>query len=279
MALVSGIFLGFNDIFTKKALEKSNLFNVLAIYTFLNFVLVSFELPGALNIGFQGIALIFLKSVLVYIAWILAFSAIQSLPISVISPFNTLNPMFSILFGIIILHENLLGLQIAGIVVVLFSYYLIGKAGAVEVKGLFKNRYLYFMVGSTFLSAITAFMDKIILKTVNAGQMQFWFCFFAFLLYAISLVVYRIKNKESEPIRFNVYIILMSIFLVVSDRIYFYTMGLPESKMSIVLPLRRVSIIVSTMIGGFLFKEKNLKRKFFCVCLIIAGIVLIFSSK
>ena len=153
---ISGILLGFYDISTKKALTKSNLLHVLALYTFFNFVLVSFEFRNALNTGLPGIALIFFKSVLVYTAWILGFIAIRSLPISIISPFSTLNPVFSILFGIAILHEKLLGLQIAGIIVVLGSYYLIGKAGAVEVRGLFRNKYLYFMAGSTFFSAVTA---------------------------------------------------------------------------------------------------------------------------
>ena len=156
LALISGILLGFYDISTKKALTKSNLLHVLALYTFFNFVLVSFEFRNALNTGLPSIALIFFKSVLVYTAWILGFIAIRSLPISIISPFSTLNPVFSILFGIAILHEKLLGLQIAGIIVVLGSYYLIGKAGAVEVRGLFRNKYLYFMAGSTFFSAVTA---------------------------------------------------------------------------------------------------------------------------
>jgi drug/metabolite transporter (DMT)-like permease len=155
----------------------------------------------------------------------------------------------------------------------------VGKIGTLEVNGLFKNKYLYLMIASTFLSSISSIIDKIALKSINVGQMQFWFNLFTFGMFAILYIYKRVKNNETEHFKFSYLIILMSIFLVVSDRAYLHAVKIPESVISIVTPVRRCSIFVSAIVGGFIFKEKNLRKKFICACILILGIALIFWGK
>jgi uncharacterized membrane protein len=71
----------------------------------------------------------------------------------------------------------------------------------------------------------------------------------------------------------------MSLLLVVSDRLYFTAVNIPASQISIIMPLRKISIFVSVVVGGFIFKEKNLKRKFWCICLLVLGIAFLFIKK
>jgi transporter family protein len=251
----------------------------LALYSLINFILVAFEFNNAINTDFKSIILIFVKSIIIFFAWLLSFIAIRGLPISIITPFGTLAPVFTILFGVLILNEQIVFLQAVGIIVILTVYYFIGRIGTVEVEGLFKNKYLYLMIASTFLSSISAIIDKFSLKTVNVGQMQFWFNLFISLLFAATLIFNRVRNRDKQPFKISFFIILMSIFLVLSDRIYFSAVKMPSSEISIIMPLRRISIFVSAIIGGFIFKEKNLKKKFICACLIILGIALVFAGK
>lgn len=278
MTLVSGILLGLYEICTKKALNEIPLLNVLALYSITNFILVAFEFNNAMNTDFKGIILILIKSVVIFFAWLLSFIAIRGLPISIISPFGTLTPIFTILFGVLILNERILLLQAVGIAIMLTVYYFIGKIGALEIKGLFKNKYLYLMIASTFLSSISAIIDKFALKTINAGQMQFWFSLFVSLLYTSALIISRVRSRDKQPVKLSFFIILMSIFLVLSDRIYFSAVKMPSSEISIIMPVRRISIFISAIIGGFLFKEKSLKKKFVCACLLVLGIVLVFAG-
>lgn len=278
MTLISGILLGFYDICTKKALREIPLLNVLAFYSITNLVLVAFEFNNAINVDLSSIILIFAKSVIIFFAWLLSFIAIRGLPISIISPFGTLTPVFTILFGVLILNERIIFLQALGIIIMLIVYYFIGKIGAVEIKGLFKNKYLYLMIASTFLSSISAIIDKFALRTIDAGQMQFWFSLFVSLLYTLAFIFNRTRNGDRQPVKFNLFIILMSIFLVLSDRIYFSAVKIPSSEISVIMPVRRISIFVSAIIGGLIFKEKSLKKKFVCACLLILGIALVFAG-
>jgi bacterial/archaeal transporter family protein len=297
LTLISGILLGFYDISKKKALEKDTLFKVLSLYALFCFLIVFFEIQNALQISEYGLLLVFIKSIVIFISWIMGFLAIKNLPISVITPFATLSPLFSILFGVLLLHERLHLNQIFGIGIMLTSYYFIAKTGAAEVNGLFRNKYLYLMAASMFLSATSALIDKVALKTVNTGQLQFWFSLFLSIFYIASYFISRrvhgkenldsnVKKVKFEEMGFKkilkhipYFIILMSILLVASDRIYFYAVKMPESLISVVMPLRKISILVSAIIGGFIFKEKNLKAKFGNILLLVLGIALIFIGK
>ncbi|MCX8130292.1 MAG: DMT family transporter [Clostridia bacterium] len=292
LILISGAFLGLYDIFKKKALQRNTLFSVLALYSSLCFIIVAFEFTNAIQICRNNLLLILLKAVIIFFSWILGFISIKNMPISVITPFGTLSPLFSIILGIIVLNEKMGYIQLAGILIALLAYYFIGKAGAREVKGLFRSKYLYFMVLSMALSATSALIDKIALKNVNTGQLQFWFSLFLAALYISAFLANKLFNKkestnkksEDTLLKNNIkkipyFIILMSIFLVISDRIYYFAVKMPDSQISVIMPLRKISILVSALVGGYIFKEENLKSKFYGMCLLGIGIILIFAGK
>ena len=279
MSLISGVFLGFYDIFRKKALEIIPLLNVLTLYTFFSFLLVSFDIVNALKIDKISLLLVLLKSGVIFFSWIMGFIAIRGLPISVITPFGTLTPVFTIILGIAVLGERMLPLQVAGIAVIMASCYFIGETGSNEVENLFRNKNLYIMAGGAILSSFSAIIDKFALRSANAGQVQFWFCLFLTLLYFPAMVLVKKRENVKLTFKYSWYIPLMSIFLVLADRIYFTAVNIPESKISIILPLRMVSLFVSVIIGGVIFNERNIKAKSLCVLLLIVGIILIFINK
>ena len=255
------------------------LLNVLALYSLISFGLVSFEFQSALQVNRAVLLIIALKSLIIFFSWILGFLALRSLPISIATPLDTLTPLFTIILGMIVLNERLGLYQVIGVWIILGAYYFIGKAGHKEIGGLLKNRYFYLMMGSALLSATSALIDKFVLKMVKIGQLQFWFCLFLTLLYVSSFIFFKVKNHDRRPLQFNYVILWMSIFLVISDRLYFYAVNAAASQISIILPVRRISVLESSIGGGLLFKEKNMKAKFWSVCLVIAGVGILFIGK
>lgn len=279
MVIISGILLGFWDITKKKVLKSIPVLNVLALYSLFCFIFISFEFKNAMHVNSHLILIIFVKCIVIFFSWGLGFTAIKHLPISVIAPFDTLNPLFCVIFGIFILDERIRIIQAIGIAIMIISYYFISRVGSKEVQHIFKNKYFYFMVGSALLSAVSATIDKIALRQINSGQMQFWFSLFMAILYCVALFFSQLKSKKGFSIKFNLYIPLMSLLLLVSDRIYFNAVNVPSSQIAIIMPIRKISIFISVIIGGLLFKEKNIKEKFWCICLLIAGIILVFMGK
>lgn len=279
IVIISGVLLGFWDITKKKAFEKNSVISVLAFYSLFCFIFISFEFKNAINITGDEILLIFIKSFIIFLSWGCGFSALKHLPISIVTPFDTVNPLFAIIFGIILLGEKLGFLQGIGIAIMLVAYYFIGKVGSREVVNIFKNKYFYLMICSSILSAVSATIDKIALRSINTGQMQFWFCLFTAVLNICALVYTRWRSENKIPIKIDYNIPLMSLILLVSDRLYFNAVNIPTSQISIIMPLRKISIFVSVILGGLIFKEKNLKQKFGCICLLIIGIIFVFIAK
>lgn len=279
MVIISGILLGFWDITKKQAFKKNSIVSVLAFYSLFCFIFVSFEFSNAINLTGDKILVIFIKTIIIFLSWVLGFTAIKHLPISIVTPFDTVNPLFTIIFGIVILGESLGLLQGVGILIMLVSYYFIGKVGSKEITNVFKNKYFYFMIGSAILSAVSAIIDKIALRSINPGQMQFWFCLFMSIFNMAVLLYTKLKSENKISIKLDYNIPLMSLLLIIADRIYFNAVNIPSSQISVIIPLRKISIFISVIVGGLIFKEENLKQKFWCICLLILGIALVFAGK
>ncbi|WP_054740437.1 DMT family transporter [Cellulosilyticum ruminicola] len=289
MFLVAGIFLGVWDILKKVALKDEEVISVLAAYSILSFVLVCYEMPHAVMISGGTICLLAVKSLIIYVGWNLMFLAIQKLPISVIIPFNTVTPLFSIILGIIVLGEMLKPMQWVGIVIMFVAYYFISKVGKFEVEHIFRNKYFYYMIIGSICNGISSLIDKIVIaqvtETLTAKGMaasltspivQVWFLCFMMLFYGVTYLGRKYVKKEKLKLKWSWSILGMSVCIILADRIYFAGLNMPNTPISIAMPLRSVSIVVSVLIGGLIFKEPNLKKKLLCTAILILGIVLVF---
>ncbi len=276
MAILSGAIQGFWDIFKKTAMEKVSTFNVLSLYTVISFLILSVDYKNALAMDMSFLPIIILKSLLIYFSWIMSFVAIRHLPISVASPLRSLTPLMTIFLGITFLNESLSWLQFAGVGVIFTAYYLIAKGDGRKITDFLKDRFLYLMVASSVLNSMSGMIDKYAMQHINTGQMQFWFMFVLAVLYSITNVVVSHRQYGKMVLSFDKSILLMSIFIVVSDRIYFQAVAMPGSQLSVIMPLRFVSVIVSVVVGGLMFKEHNLKAKLIGVIQLMFGIVLVF---
>lgn len=65
-------------------------------------------------------------------------------------------------------------------------------------------------------------------------------------------------------------------FLSAADFIYFYSLSLTDSMISIVSMVRRGSVVVSFLFGALLFHEKNLKGKAVDLLLVLLGMVFLY---
>ena len=276
LALMSGVVLGVFDIFKKLATKKVSVLNVLALYALCSLLLLMPGYKNALQVDFGVLPLVFLKAVIIYFSWILGFVAFKHLPISVASPFKTVTPLVTILLGITFLGEHLSWLQGVGILVILMGYYIIGKTDGSDVKTFIKNKYIFLLVISAILSAFSGLIDKIALRSINAGQMQFWFMLFLTLMYGVTFVISSYREHKKLVVKFNIAIVMASVTIVLADRLYFMAVAMPQSQLSVILPVRFVSVVVSAIVGGFIFKEENLKGKFLGISNLLFGVMLIF---
>ena len=277
LVLLYGLFKGGRDVVKKKCLEKNGVVEVLFFYTLVGFIMVM-VIPGtysdAVSIDLSFLPIIFVKSLLIFLAWILSFMAIQTMPVSLYGIIDMSRVIFATLMGVIILRENLSYGQIIGLPLVLMGLFLLrvlsNKNSAPEKVS---TKTVVFALISCLLNAISGFMDKVLMKDVTSTQLQAWYMFFLLILYTGFLLVKRTKFNFKSLLK-NYWIYILAVMFVVADKALFVANSYPQSKLTVMTLIKQSACFVTIALGKIVFKEKNIGRKCICAAVILAGILL-----
>lgn len=288
-AVISALFLGVYDIFKKNSLKNNAVLPVLLLSTltstviFLPIIIVSRLNPGfstnllyVPEITWYQHWLIFIKSVIVASSWILAYYAMKHLPVTIVSPIRSTGPLWTLLGALIIFSEQLNFLQWTGITISLFFFYIFTVTGSREGITFRQNKWLYFIIGATLIGSASGLYDKFLIRNINNMAVQAWFS--VYMIPVILPLVYffwyrRINHTTKFEFRYT--IPLIGISLTIADFCYFYALTDENSLIAIVSSLRRSSVIVTFLLGAFIFKEKNILRKLLLLLGMMVGILII----
>lgn len=266
-----GVLKGFRDIIKKKAMEKSSAMEVLFFYTVISVLFVTPEIKNALNIDFHNIGFIIIKSVIIFIAWICSFKAIKKLPIGFYGIMDMSRVIFATALGVIILRETLTEHKIVGMALVLIGLLFVNmgkKSGGDKTKPI----YIVFVLISCLCNATSELLDKMLMRNMNSGQLQFWYMFFLLILYLGYMIVTKTKIRWSMIFK-NYWILILSILFVVGDKALFIACSKPESTVVAMTLIKQCSVLITILGGRLIFKEKRTLYKIMCAVVIIAGII------
>ena len=271
--LIYAIFTGFFQCAKKKAVEKNSIYEVLAVFSTIAFILVALTSNNVFNIGFTPLIIVFIKSIIIVIAWILSLNAIQKMPISLYSVINLSRIVFSIIMSVVFLGEKLTILLILGAIIIILGLFLVNKVSNIKSKKETDFKIILILLISCLLNSISAIIDKQVLKYINPIQLQFWFLFFLVICYW-TILLFKNKKFNFKKIKKNYWILIAAICLTVADRFLFKANEILESKVSVMTLIKQVSVIEGIILGKILFDEKNIIKKLLCSLLIIIGIIL-----
>ncbi|MCR4989258.1 MAG: DMT family transporter [Lachnospiraceae bacterium] len=282
LVLFYGIVKGFRDVVKKKALNKNTVMEVLFVYTFFAFLFCIPEAPVALKgLPPRYYYLILIKSFVIFIAWILAFKAIEKMPISIYGVLDLSRILFSTAFGILVLKEKGTVFSTIGLALVLFGLLFLrlypelrirsGKDRSSYEAERIEPKYIWMILGSCILNATSGCLDKIYMRDLNSSQLQFWYMLYLVIFYGLYFVVKRVKIDRS--VWKNGWIWTMSFLFFIADRALFIANSVSDSKVIIMTLLKQSACIISILCGKYIFKEKNIGYKLFCAAIILAGII------
>ena len=297
LAFTSAALLGFYDVFKKQALKGNVVVTVLTLNTlfcsliFLPFVLLSaagliaetsiFYVPVC---GWAVHKYIVLKAVIVLSSWLCGYFAIQNLPLTIVGPINATRPVMVLLGAIFVFGERLNLYQWIGVLLAIFSFFLLSRSGKKEGIDFRHNRWIALAVLASALGAVSGLYDKFLLAPVEAGGVglnrmvvQSYFTFYQFLMMgAVLLLFKREKPSMLSNFHFSLSIPLISLFLSVADFAYFYALSIPGALISVVSMIRRGSVLVSFFVGAMAFHEKNLRSKAIDLALVLLSMVFLY---
>ena len=287
----SALSLGMYDILQKISLRQNALMPVLFSSIIVSailltpFFLTSYYAPTCLQgtpfyvpkVDFHTHCMIFIKALIVLISWIFSYAGMKHLPLTIVSPIKATQPIWTVIGAMLIFSETLNGYQTTGVVVTLASFYLFSIVGKKEGVSFRTNKWVWFLIAATLTGATSALYDKYLMRQFDRMAVQVFYAYYQVLIMGVVLMLlWYPKRKDTTPFTWRWSIVLISLFLTISDFLYFYALSMPESLIAVISPLRRTGLLVPFAYGAFFFKEKNMKWKIVCLIGLLLGVYFLF---
>ena len=270
--ILYGILKGVREPIKKNLLKNVNVLTSLFAYTFIGFLMAVPTARGIFNVPLPIFGWILVKSCSIFLGWILAFTVLKNLPVSIYGVTDMSRVLFSTLMGIIFLHESLTVKGIVSLLLVITGLYLANRKTADSTET-YSMRLIWLLFLSCFLNAISGTLDKYIMSTgtITSSALQFWFMFTLSMMYLAYILIRREKLELKKAVT-NPWIYLLSFSLVLGDRLLFIANSDPASKVTIMTLIKQSSAVVTIILGKVLYHEKNIMKKLLCAGIILVGI-------
>lgn len=276
--LLSAICLSCYDVFKKVSLKKSSVYETLFFYCLFGFL---FSLIFS-NINFFDVTLIevlffLLKSCILVVNWMLVLIATKKLDVGVVTSFSMLNTVFVLFESAIFFGEVITWVHIVSLLLMGLGIFLITLLSSKDHKQEKKNHYVYIilLVIGAFLGSCSAMVDKYLItyKEVNRSNILSWYLMFNTIIYG---VIYFIKNKKLDfaKLKVNYFPILVGLGICLADTLYFYAISLAGAQISFISILRKLNVVLATILASVFLKEKHLLKKIGILFIMLIGVAL-----
>ena len=290
LAFMSAALLGCYDFFKKVSLKDNSVIAVLFLNTlfsallFAPFIILSragvitegaFYVP---RVGAETHLLLMLKAVIVLSSWLCGYLGIKHLPITIVSPIQSMRPVIVLLGALLLFGESLNIYQWIGVIIAILSVFLLSRSGKREGIDFVSNRWVAFVVLAAIFGAVSALYDKFLMRRLEPVLVQSWFNLYQCLLMGLIALLLNafLPSQRERRFHWRWSIPMISLFLGVADFCYFSSLAQEGALIAVVSMIRRGSVVVSFAFGAFLLHEKNLKSKAVDLVLIIIGLLFLY---
>ncbi len=242
-----------------------------------------------------------LKSVIVLSSWIFAYISLKHLPISVVSPMQATRPMWTLIGALLLFEERLNSWQWAGVVLAIGTIFVFSfrSSGLSRISGTSgtsrlsrissaaaspQAHYYICLALAILIGACSGLYDKYLMRRYDHNAVQVWYTFYQA---AMMLIVYVVNaaiadGKRSArnqpkpqplPLKALLPVLLISVFLVISDNVYMLALRDPDSMIAVVSTIRRGGAVIGFAYGLLFLHESNPWRKVLCMIGICAGLI------
>ena len=275
-AIFSAFFAGVTSILAKCGIKKTDSDLATAIRTgvVLVFALAASAIAGSLtavtSLGGRNLVFLILSGLSTGASWICYFKALSLGDVNKVVPIDKSSTVISILLAIIIFNEtDNLAVKLTG-----SAMLGVGAILMVEKKpeqGETKNRaWLIYAIGSAVFAALTSVLGKIGISGVesNLGTAVRT----AVVLIMSWLIVFAkgkqkgLKTLDKKELGF---ISLSGVATGASWLCYYY--AIQHGKLSVVIPIDKMSILITVGFAYIVFKEKLSKKATVGLILMAAG--------
>ena len=283
MAVLSAVFAGLTSILAKCGIRKTDSDVATALRTI---VVLLFSWIMVFVVGSQGtITDISGKSLLFLIlsglatggSWICYFKALSIGDVNKVVPIDKSSTVLTVLLAIILFGEtDNLAIKLIGTAVLGAGVLLMVEKKA-SAKSSSKGGWMIYAILAAVFAALTSILAKI---GINGVESNLGTAVRTFVVLIMAWVVVIAKGKQRSLATLDkkelLFIGLSGIATGGSWLCYYY--AIQNGVVSVVVPIDKMSILVSVIFSYFVFGEKLTKKSLAGLCLMLAGtLFLIFA--
>lgn len=211
------------------------------------------------------------------VSWLTYFRALQLADVNLVTPIDKSSVILTVTFAIVLLNETeSLGFRLLGITLIgLGTYLMIERGRARGADGRWGSWVLYAVI-SAVAAALTSILGSIGVQGVESN-LGVAIRTTVVLIMAWIVVFASGEHRELPAIpRRDVLFLVLSGIATGSSWLFFYA-ALQDGPVSVVVPVDKLSILVTIAFATFVLKEKLSRRALLGLILIVAGtLVMLF---
>lgn len=280
-AVLSAFFAGVTAVLSKAGIKNvnSNLGTAIRTVIVLIFawlmVFVTGVQSGISEIGAKTLVFLILSGFATGASWLCYFRALKYGDVNKVAPIDKSSTILTMLIAFIFLHEEITWLKAVCIVLIgAGTYMMIEKKHDTGEKITQKSDWLIWAVLSAVFAALTSILGKIgisgVDSTLGTAIRTFVVLIMAWVVVFVTKSRDGIKSITSKTLGF---LVLSGITTGLSWLCYYR--ALQDGPASVVVPIDKLSILVTVIFSYAVLKEKLTKRAFIGLILLVCGTLLL----
>lgn len=211
-------------------------------------------------------------------SWLCYFKALQLGDINKVVPIDKSSTILTIVLAFLFLHESITAFKIAGVIMIgVGTYMMIQKKDTGEESGIKKKSWIIYAFGSAVFASLTSILGKVGLENVNSnlgtGIRTVVVLIMAWIVVFVTGKQHTVKKISGKELG----CISLSGIATGASWLCYYK-ALQDGLASVVVPIDKLSILVTIAFSYVVFHEKLTKKSSIGLVLIVAGTLLMIKK-
>lgn len=283
-AFLSAFFAGITSILAKCGIKKtdSNVATAIRTVVVLIFSWIMVFIVGSQDtisqIGLKALVFLILSGLATGASWLCYFHALQKGDINKVVPIDKSSTILTIILALIFLGEGITPLKGAAVVMIgAGTFVMIKKKKAEPEPEEKKGSWLIYAVLSAFFAAVTSILGKI---GIDGVESNLGTAIRTCVVLIMAWIVVFASGKRSEvlsvPKKELSYICLSGLATGASWLCYYK--ALKDGLASVVVPIDKLSILITVAFSYAVFGERLDKKSFAGLVLIVFGTLVMIAA-
>ena len=275
-AFGAALFAGLTSILAKCGIKNtdSNVATALRTIVVLIFSWIMVFISGSqstlTSINTKTLVFLILSGIATGASWLCYFKALQIRDVNKVTPIDKSSPILTMIIAFILLGEEITLIKaIAMVLIGIGTYLMITKKENVKVEKK-NNAWLIYALGSAIFASLTSILGKIGIEGIDS-TLGTAIRTIVVLIMAWIVVFVTKKQNTIRNIDKSSWIFLFLSGLATGGSWLCYYRALQTGPASVVVPIDKLSILVTIAFSYIVFKEKLNKKSALGLLLIVMG--------